>query len=136
MNNLTWLVLFAAGGMGFWLYRRAHSPDLLNEIYNGLKHLAFRDSQRGEPTSAERYQKMAEALMDGQSYIRNKQVSDLDHLKETSRLVLHSMSYSVLEECGIYRQNHKHACYEAAGYLVKQLDKMIERETHQKCRRA
>jgi hypothetical protein len=131
MSNLTWVIIFAVGGVCFWLYRRSRSPDLLNEIYNGLKHLAFRDSQRGDPTGAERYHKMAEALMEGQAYTRNKQVSDLGHLKETLRLVLSSMSYSVLEECGIYRQNHKHACYEAVGYLARQLEKMIEREAQQ-----
>jgi hypothetical protein len=128
MDNLTYLLLFAAGCVGLWLYRRARAPDLLNEIYNCLKNLSFRDSQRGESTSAERYGKMAEAILEGQAYIRNKPVSDLDHLRKISRLVLSSMDYSIIEKCGIYRQNHKHACYEAAGNLSKQLEKLIERE--------
>lgn len=129
MTNFTLLFLSVAGIIGFWIYRRARAPDLLNEIYNGLKHLAFRDSQRGEPVSAERYTKMADAIMDGQAYVQGKQIVNLEHLKDTARLVLHSMNYSLLEECGIYRQNHKHACYEAVGNLTIQLSRIIKRKS-------
>lgn len=130
MNNFFFLFFFFLVAIGFYFLRQSREPDLLNEIYNGLRNLAFRDTQRGELTSAERYEKMAEAILEGQAYVRfKKKVFDLDHLKETSRLVLCSMDYSVLEKCGIFRQNHKHACYEAAGNLTKQLEKIIELET-------
>lgn len=130
MSNLTWSMLIVACGVGLWMYRRARAPDLLNEIRNGLIHLAFRDNQRGEAGSAQMYQRMADAIERGQTYLVHKQVEDLDDLKATSRLVLHSMDYAVLEACGIHRQNHKHACYEAAGDLAKRLDKLIERQSH------
>lgn len=129
MSNFALLFFCVAGVISFWIYRRARAPDLLNEIYNGLKHIAFRESQRGDPVSAERYTKMADAIMDGQAYVHGKQIANLGHVKETARFVLHSMNYSVLEECGIYRQNHKHACYEATGNLTKQLSRIIERES-------
>lgn len=108
-----------------WMYQRARAPDLLNEVYNGLMHLSYKESQTGSPIKAERYKDMANALFEGQAYVQNKPICDLDHLRVVSRHVLESMDYSVLEGCGIYRQNHKHACYKAIGNLAEKLEQII-----------
>ena len=54
------------------MLRRSREPDLLNEIYNGLRHLAFRDTHRRERTRAERYEKVAEAILERKAYVRFK----------------------------------------------------------------
>lgn len=130
MDNITFLIFFVLICFGVWAYRRSRVPDLLNEIHNGLKHLAFREEQRGDLYYAERYKKMAQALIDGQRYVLNSQNYEIELLDATSSLVLLSMDYSLLEQCGINRQNHKHACYVAVGDLANQLNKACARKVY------
>lgn len=128
MSNFSFLIFFAVGVVVFKMWRRSRDPDLINEVYRGLRHIAYRDVHRGEFARAERYEKMAEALMLGQAYVRlEKQVVDVACVRNVERLVSQSMDYSVLEECEIYRQNHKHACYESVGRLSSDLEKLIQK---------
>lgn len=128
MSNLIFLIIFALGVWVFKMWRRSKDPDLINEVYRGLRHIAYRDVHRGELARAERYEKMADALMLGQAYVRfEKQVFDVAHVRAVAQLVSQSMDYSVLDECEIYRQNHKHACYESVGRLSRDLEKLIQR---------
>jgi hypothetical protein len=131
MNSFALIVLFIFAYIGYKTYWKSRSPDLLNEIYNGLMHLSYRDTQRGELTSAQRFEKMAWALIEGQAYLKGKPISNINELRDVSRLVLESMNYSVLESCGILRQNHKHACYEAVGRLTEKLEKLVRQSGKQ-----
>ena len=97
MGNLNFLLPLLLGSKYLKYEGDQKGSDLINKFFRDLRRIAYSDVHRGEIARAERYEKMAEAVMLGQVYSRfDKQIIDVDSVKEVARLVIHSMDNSLL----------------------------------------